>query len=109
LKKDNVSPAMSRAFLCSRRQIGFVLESQEAYFRLKLTEMETLIIEITNPKARRLIDDLVDLGLISVKEEKPSWNDRWKELSKNLPDTDSITEEDILEQISAVRQNRTEH
>ncbi|MGG7662015.1 hypothetical protein [Dyadobacter sp. BHUBP1] len=68
--------------------------------------METLTIEINNPKARRLIDDLVDLGLISVKEEKLSWNERWEELSKTLPDIDSITEEDIFEEIKAVREGR---
>lgn len=68
--------------------------------------METLTIEINNPKARRLIDDLVDLGLISVKEETLSWSERWEELSKTLPDTDSITEEEIFEEIRAVRKNR---
>ncbi|MDR6808777.1 mannitol/fructose-specific phosphotransferase system IIA component (Ntr-type) [Dyadobacter sp. BE34] len=68
--------------------------------------METLTIEINDPKARRLIDDLVDLGLISVKEEKLSWNERWEELSKALPDIDSITEEDIFEEIKAVRESR---
>lgn len=68
--------------------------------------METLTIEINNPKARRLIDDLADLGLISVKEQKQSWNERWEELSKILPDTDSITEAEIIEEIRAVRQNR---
>ncbi len=65
--------------------------------------METLTIEINNPKARRLIDDLVDLGLISVKAEIPSWNERWKKLSETLPDTDSITEEEIFEEVRAVR------
>ena len=70
-----------------------------------MTKMETLIIETNNPKVRRLIDNLVDLGLMSVKEERATWKDRWKELSKNLPDTDSITEEDILKEINAVRQN----
>jgi hypothetical protein len=44
--------------------------------------MEMLTIEINNPKAKRLIDDLADLGLISVKETKPSWNERWQELAK---------------------------
>jgi transcription initiation factor IIE alpha subunit len=68
--------------------------------------METLTIEINNPKARRLIDDLVDLGLISVKEERRSWSERWEELFKTLPDTDSITEEEIFEEIRAVRENR---
>jgi hypothetical protein len=65
--------------------------------------MEMLTIEINNPKAKRLIDDLADLGLISVKETKPSWNERWQELAKSLPDSESITAEDILDEISAVR------
>lgn len=71
--------------------------------------METLTIEINDPKARRLIDDLADLGLISVKTEKRSWRERWEELSKTLPDTDSITEEEIFEEIRAVRANRESH
>lgn len=64
------------------------------------------MIEITNPKARRLIDDLVDLGLISVREEKRSWNERWKELSGTLPHIDSITEDEILEEVRTVRNSR---
>nr|WP_295923635.1 hypothetical protein [uncultured Dyadobacter sp.] len=71
--------------------------------------MEVLTIEITNPKARRLIDDLVDLGLISVKESKESWNDRWAALSQTLPDTDEVTEQEILEEIAMVRNNRKAH
>lgn len=71
--------------------------------------METLTIEINNPKARRLIDDLADLGLISVKEEKGSWSERWEELSKTLPNTDSITEEEIFEEIRAVRDSSQSH
>jgi hypothetical protein len=49
---------------------------------------------------------LVDLELISVKEEKRSWSERWEELSKTLPDIDSITEEEIFEEVRAVRGNR---
>ncbi|SEJ53973.1 hypothetical protein SAMN05216327_112113 [Dyadobacter sp. SG02] len=71
--------------------------------------METLIIEIKNPKARRLIDDLADMGLISVKEEKRPWSERWEELTKTLPDIDSITEEEIFEEIRAVRTNPDSH
>ncbi|MEO6284064.1 MAG: hypothetical protein ABIN80_04870 [Dyadobacter sp.] len=68
--------------------------------------MEMLTIEINNPKAKRLIDDLADLGLISVKETKPSWNERWQELSKSLPDSDAITEQDILDEVSDVRSSK---
>lgn len=65
--------------------------------------METLTIEINNPKAKRLIDDLADLGLISVKETKPSWSERWQELSKSLADSEAITEQDVMDEVSAVR------
>lgn len=68
--------------------------------------METLIIEIQNPKARRLIDDLVDLGLISVKPSKPSWGERWKDLSNSLPTSTDISEQDILDEIAKVREKR---
>lgn len=68
--------------------------------------METLTIEITNPKAKRLIDDLADLGLISVKESKPSWNERWNALSKSLPDISAISEEDVLGEIDKSRNAR---
>lgn len=67
--------------------------------------METLIIEIQNPKARRLIDDLVDLGLISVKPSKPTWSERWKNLSDSLPETD-ISEQEVMDEIAEVRKKR---
>ena len=69
--------------------------------------METLTIEITNPKAKRLLDDLADLGLISIRESKPNWNERWEAFSSNSPNVDTISEEDILQEIAAVRSNRS--
>ncbi|MCF0058041.1 hypothetical protein [Dyadobacter sp. CY356] len=68
--------------------------------------METLIIEIQDPKARRLIDDLVALGLISVKPSKPSWVERWKDLSNSLPSSTDISEQEILDEIAQVREKR---
>ncbi len=68
--------------------------------------METLIIEIQNPKARRLIDDLVDLGLISLKTSKPSWAERWQKISASLPESTDISEQDVLHEISEVRVKR---
>ncbi|MHA4739357.1 hypothetical protein [Dyadobacter sp. MSC1_007] len=64
-----------------------------------------LTIEINNPKARRLIDDLVDLGLITVKEMRPTWKERWQELSDNLPKSVDISEQEILEAIATTRTN----
>ena len=65
--------------------------------------METLVIEIQNPEARRLIDNIVDLGLISVKTMEPSWKERWKKLSDSLPISSDISDEDIMGEIDKVR------
>lgn len=69
--------------------------------------METLTIEIKNPKAKKLIDDLVDLDLISLLSTKPSWNDLWNKLDAKLPDSEpDITEKEIIEEINAYRQEK---
>lgn len=69
--------------------------------------METLTIEIKNPKAKKLIDDLIDLDLISLLSSKPSWNLLWEKLDNMLPQVDSgISEQDILDEIRACRQER---
>lgn len=66
--------------------------------------METLTIEISTPKARRLIDDLVDLGIITVKTSQPQWIDLWNKLDGYLPQTEpAITEEEIMAEIKAYR------
>ncbi|SKB75993.1 hypothetical protein [Dyadobacter psychrophilus] len=68
--------------------------------------MEVLTIEVSDPKAKRLLDDLADLGLISIKEAKPAWNERWDDFSKTLPDVEDISEQDIFDEIAIVRSNR---
>lgn len=68
--------------------------------------METLIIEIQNPKAKKLIEDLADLGLITLKSTQPSWAERWKKLTTSLPDQTEVSERDILDEISEVREKR---
>ena len=68
--------------------------------------METLVIEIQNPEARRLIDNMVDLGLISVKSVEPSWKERWKKLSDSLPIYSDLSDEDITSEIDEVRNKR---
>jgi hypothetical protein len=65
--------------------------------------METLVIEIQNPEARRLIDNMVDLGLISVKSVEPSWKERWNKLSDSLPISCDISDDDIMSEIDEVR------
>jgi hypothetical protein len=67
--------------------------------------METLTIEIKNPKAKKLIDDLVDLDLISLLPPKPTWNDLWTKLDAKLPQTEpEISEDEIMAEINAYRE-----
>ena len=66
--------------------------------------METLTIEIRNPKVRELIDSLADMDLIAILPQKPTWAERWQTLSASLPDVPAISEPEILDEISAVRQ-----
>ncbi|TDE18394.1 hypothetical protein [Dyadobacter psychrotolerans] len=68
--------------------------------------METLVIEIQNPEARRLIDNMVDLGLISVKSVEPSWKERWKKISDSLPPSSDLSDEDIMSEIDELRSKR---
>jgi len=69
--------------------------------------MEVLTIEVKNAKARKLIDDLVDLGIISLRDEPPAWADLWSRLDNRLPQTTpGLTKEDILAEIKAYRAER---
>ena len=68
--------------------------------------MDTLTIEISDPKVRALIDNLISLDLVKVVPTLASWRDRWQTLSATLPDTDSLSEKDILAEIQAVREAR---
>lgn len=69
--------------------------------------METLTIEILNPKAKQLIYDLADLELISLRQISPTWNQLWAKLDAKLPQTEpDITESEIMEEIKAYRAER---
>lgn len=70
--------------------------------------METLTIELNSPKARKLIDDLADLGIISVKSSQPSWADLWEKLDRQLPQTEAdVSEAEIQAEIQAHRAGRS--
>jgi len=69
--------------------------------------METITIEIKNPKARRLIDNLVNLGIIVLKDSQPSRAELWERVDKQLPQTESdIAEEEIMEEIRTYRMEK---
>lgn len=66
--------------------------------------METLTIEINTPQARRLIDDLVDLGIISLKPTQPTWAAMWDAADSKLPQTEpDLAEAEIIAEIKAYR------
>ncbi|GAB4000975.1 hypothetical protein GCM10028807_55730 [Spirosoma daeguense] len=69
--------------------------------------METLTIEIKTAKARKLIDDLIDLGIISIKTEPPIWADLWNKLDGRLPQTEpDMSDDEIMDEIKAYRIER---
>ena len=70
--------------------------------------MESLRIEIINPKAKQLLQNLADMDLIKIKNEKTEsqFADLLKKLrnqSENVPSLDEITKE-----VESVRKARYE-
>ncbi len=70
--------------------------------------MESLRIEIINPKAKRLIKNLADMKLIKIKKEQAKSDfsellDKLRSQSGNVPSLDEITKE-----VESVRNARYE-
>ena len=70
--------------------------------------METVRIDILNPKAKSILKDLADLNLIRIKKEKVK--SEFKELLEKLRISDETapTLEEITEEVEAVRKARYE-
>lgn len=68
--------------------------------------METLSINIINPKARKLIADLVDLDLIKINDSKLKRKNYLDELTNNL--NEEISMEEIVAEVKIVRRERYE-
>jgi hypothetical protein len=68
--------------------------------------METLSIKIINPKARKLIADLVDLDLIEINDPKLKRKNYLDELTNNL--NEEISMEEIVAEVKIVRRERYE-
>lgn len=67
--------------------------------------MDLLRIEILNPKANRLLEDLADLKLISIKKENSTNFNKF--LSKlRTKSKGKISLETITEEVEAVRKKR---
>lgn len=69
--------------------------------------METVKVDILNPKARKLLKDLADLDLIAIrKSTKSDFSEVLKKLrskSKNVP-----TPKEIADEVEAVRSERNQ-
>jgi hypothetical protein len=63
--------------------------------------MQTLQIEIKNPKVLKLLSDLVDLELINIKETKSLL-----EIANNFPIAEDISFEEITNEVEIVRNIR---
>ena len=57
--------------------------------------MESLTIDIKNPKAKELLKNLADLDLIGIRPLNDSWAVRWQKLSTTLPDMPEISEQEV--------------
>ena len=70
--------------------------------------METITIDILNPKAKRLIKDLADLDLISIR--KPNQKSTLKRLLQitRKPELEALTLEEITAEVEIVRKEMYE-
>ena len=71
--------------------------------------METILIDILNPKAKALLNDLADLNLIKIKKEKVKTEfieliEKLRLNSDEIPSIDEITNE-----VENVRKERYEN
>ena len=68
--------------------------------------METLRIEILNPKAKKLINDLAELKLINIRKrtEKSEFIDILRNLRNKVSNPPSLDE--IQKEVKTVRQSR---
>jgi hypothetical protein len=68
--------------------------------------METLNIEIINPKAKSILQGLANLNLIRIQKNKPAteFSDLLKKLRKNSESSLSLDE--ITKEVEAVRNKR---
>jgi hypothetical protein len=66
--------------------------------------METIRIDILNPKALKLLNNLADLNLIRIKSNDDDLSKLIKKIRSNSKE--EITLENITKEVEAVRQSR---
>ncbi len=67
--------------------------------------METLRIDIVNPKAKKIINELADLNLISIRDKDPIKSFQ-KILLKLRTKTKTVSLEEITKEVELVRTKR---
>ena len=70
--------------------------------------METIQIDILNPKAKKLLENLADLNLIKI--NKPKNKPNFSDLLRKIRDTstDEISLDEITKEVEQVRSSRYE-
>ncbi|OOG72994.1 hypothetical protein B0E43_13780 [Algoriphagus sp. A40] len=67
--------------------------------------METLQINILDPKAKKLLEDLADLNLIEIKPAEIPVLDAYSRIKSKFENA-PISEEEIFNEVEDVRRNR---
>ncbi len=67
--------------------------------------METMRIDIVNPKAKKIIKELADLNLISIRDKDPIKSFQ-KLLSKLRSNAEKISLDEITKEVELVRARR---
>lgn len=66
--------------------------------------METMRIDIVNPKAKKILKDLADLDLINIRSKNPIKS--FDSLLEKLRSKKAISLEEITKEVESVRSNR---
>ncbi len=68
--------------------------------------METIQIDILNPKAKKLLRNLADLNLIKINKNKSDFSDLLQKL--RAKSSDEISLDEITDEVEKVRSSRYE-
>ena len=68
--------------------------------------MESLQVEVLNPKAKKLLEDLAELDLINIKSLSGSKKDFFKMVDRLRSKNEKLTLEQITKEVDRVRLER---
>lgn len=70
--------------------------------------MESIQIDILNPKAKKLLKDLADLNLIKIRKTKPTDFSALLEKLRDAGTKEGLSLEEITKEVEIVRKSRYE-